>query len=634
MRKTLGQANMLFFLGLMTLLLGCTQEPRPSILLIALDDFQVNDLRCSQEQMNVNGFRTLCSDFIRFTHAYSTSTLTVPALASILTGKLPLENKVHDNSSWLSREELTLAEVAHGMNFRTAFFSGGAPVLRKTGLSQGFEYFDDQVQMDFDRFFRPLRNSKDRFFRWIDRLSSKESFFSLIYSTDLKFQTHQTISGSGEMRSQNIEAQLEETSEVLAEIFQGLKGHQRWNDTLVIVAGLSGRPTSQHEFKANILPPPLQLHSHDMQVVLFIKPPTKVRDETATWKVDRNVSIADLGPTMFEFLQLSINRKTLPPAEAKAIQADSKEIREPSFGGKQSLSLKPLLENRAVPSLEDRSITLETAWAQWHYGLGKRYALLKKEYLYFHDVEATIYNTFVDHLEVFPMKGRDIEKSEILSDFLKTASRLGLEKFDQKRFFQKSSNLDAIPYPAWAGKSFDLNLRKIIMDYLRERQHPQLVDWALRLALDQRDWVELEKLAVTFNRPSALLLARLQNKKTDKLPLDPCLTPLFDSTNFVDWKSQCQDPALRTLLSYVTTPSENLEEKQMWKKKVEGLIEESYIAHRLNQTHHSLGRLWDLQPSIRVEPTMAEYAFHFPVLNRLRIQTLNSMLVRSRPTNE
>ncbi len=567
----------------------------------------------------MNGFQVLCEDFIRFTHAFTTSTLAVPALGSLMTGKLPLDIDLHDNASFLKRSSTTVVETAHNKGYRTSFFSGGAPVFRKTGLAQGFEYFDDHFRLSHDKLFRPVRENTGRFLRWLDRINASESFLSIIYASDLKFQSHQTTSTSGELRSQNIESQIEEVSEVLGDLFQKLRGRGRWNNTLIIVTGLSGRPQALHEFSKNKLPPPLQLHSHDMQVVLFIKPPSQARDEVTTWKVDRNMSLIDLAPTIEEIIQQPQSPKTVTEQTPKSLSS--------------SRSLVPLLFNLPQNFLDGRIIVLESGWANWHYQLPIRTALLQHEYLFFYDERPSIFNTFVDHLELFPMRGSDIDGSSIYDDFLNFAKQQQLRSFPTTRFFQLSANLEAIPYSAWVNSTSDPELKSTIQTILKKETNKEALEWSFRLALERRDWVELESLARKHKDDGALYTALVNQRKTSDLPKEPCLQHITNPPEDLSATKNCSDILIHTLFYFMVDTSQTHMDKDSARKRVESLIYDLYLNSRITHTNYALGRVWDLSPINQVRPLLVEYALHLPQLNRLRIQALNSMFTQTQETS-
>src|SRR5690606_10347070 len=142
----LGMKKNLLLIVLISVFAGSCQwqsETKPSILVIAVDSLSSDFITCFDETESLNsGFATLCSESVRFTHAFTTSTMSVAALSSVLTAQYPYETSVFNNgSNYLLNEFETIAEVAISKGYRTSLFSGGAPVFRKTGLGQGFEVF-------------------------------------------------------------------------------------------------------------------------------------------------------------------------------------------------------------------------------------------------------------------------------------------------------------------------------------------------------------------------------------------------------------------------------------------------------------------------------------------------------------
>ncbi|MCK6446722.1 MAG: sulfatase [Planctomycetes bacterium] len=78
-----------------------------------------------------------------FTNAITQSPWTMPAFASILTGKYPLEHGAVSLSGKLRARELTLAELLRETGRATAAFVSHDYVDHKHGFAQGFDEFDD-----------------------------------------------------------------------------------------------------------------------------------------------------------------------------------------------------------------------------------------------------------------------------------------------------------------------------------------------------------------------------------------------------------------------------------------------------------------------------------------------------------
>jgi len=77
-----------------------------------------------------------------FENAYSTTSLTLPSLASVITGKHPMHHGVRNNSVYaLADTNLTLAEVFKKHGFATGAIIANEGLRPKRGYNQGFDYY-------------------------------------------------------------------------------------------------------------------------------------------------------------------------------------------------------------------------------------------------------------------------------------------------------------------------------------------------------------------------------------------------------------------------------------------------------------------------------------------------------------
>ena len=172
---------------------GCefATQAENSYLIIAVDRLGFDTMTCDEtflSERDLDGFLSFCDQSVRFTHAFTSSTLAVPAISTLLTGLYPMEHKVRDNGNKpLSAQLETVAEVAYRKDYRTSFFSGGAPVLRKSGLAQGFHRFDDNIDPNWTSWFRSATDVARLFMDWHQREGNFTKFFSFLYFGDLQF---------------------------------------------------------------------------------------------------------------------------------------------------------------------------------------------------------------------------------------------------------------------------------------------------------------------------------------------------------------------------------------------------------------------------------------------------------------
>lgn len=78
----------------------------------------------------------------RFEAAYSTSHWTVPAHASLFTGRYPSEVGVHVGSKDLDCKEPVLAEIASDLGYKTRMFSANPNITPNWAFDRGFDQFE------------------------------------------------------------------------------------------------------------------------------------------------------------------------------------------------------------------------------------------------------------------------------------------------------------------------------------------------------------------------------------------------------------------------------------------------------------------------------------------------------------
>lgn len=142
--------------SLFTVLLGCfpscsTTQKKPDVILIIVDTLRADALGfAGNERETSPNLDALTTDFTWFSRAYSPSTWTLPATASILTGLHPFEHRVVRDGlnpylfGRLDPTVETLAEVYKKKGYRTGAFINNAYLAPDFGLNQGFETYDYQ----------------------------------------------------------------------------------------------------------------------------------------------------------------------------------------------------------------------------------------------------------------------------------------------------------------------------------------------------------------------------------------------------------------------------------------------------------------------------------------------------------
>jgi arylsulfatase A-like enzyme/Flp pilus assembly protein TadD len=133
-------------------------EPAPlagsSFLLVTIDTTRADAVGCyGGPDWTTPVIDRLAAEGVRFDQARSTCPVTLPAHSSILTGMMPFEHGVRDNSTFrLSDDVTTLAERLLDEGYATAAVMGAFVLHSDFGLAQGFEVYSDvprrKLEMD------------------------------------------------------------------------------------------------------------------------------------------------------------------------------------------------------------------------------------------------------------------------------------------------------------------------------------------------------------------------------------------------------------------------------------------------------------------------------------------------------
>jgi len=587
--------------------MSCQNSTHPSVLVIAVDDLSVLDILCNEEDMtnaNRSGFEVLCRESVRFTHAFNPSVLSVPTLASILTGVYPFQHRVRNNGQpGLDPQFTTVAEVALSKNYRTAFFSGGPPVWRKSGLNQGFELFDDNIIPARQTLYRPFSSSIKSLMQWLRLDVGHSAFFSMIYVPDLIFTNTVTMNEFGEARNLSHESQLDELDSNLFQLFAELKNIRRWNNTTLVVVGLNGHTSDDRPGELT----PVNLHSENTQVALFVKPAQKVRDEALQWKIDRNVTLVDLGQSLFELISNEGNPNK--PVEVFPV-----------------FSLKKLVQKNQIEWPENRLILMESDWPPWR-GLGnRRSAVLSNHNLLIYDKEPQFFNTLTDRLETNPLRSSEMpaeERQKILTalDAVEGEPWSGLEKetlrkytpgfYRWLRFDQKASLLRDLKARS-SGKNPD----------------PDTLRWAAFLAFELKDWNSLKSLGQKAEQPLWQFIAD-RNGATGTVTRfsmfqDPCLRlleiPKLDSTDL----KKCDNALFLDFIDWQRADLRNLSRETQKRR-----FERSYLNHLVDQNikqgYLATTLIWDVSTKTLLGPELVDLVLSLPEYQKQKASLLKAL---------
>jgi tetratricopeptide (TPR) repeat protein len=117
-----------------------------NVLLVTIDTLRADALSSYGGPARTPNLDRLASHGARFTFAHSHTVVTLPSHTSILSGLLPYEHGMRDNSGFRVRPGTpTLATRLKALGFATGAFVGGFPLTKRFGLTPGFDVYDEQM---------------------------------------------------------------------------------------------------------------------------------------------------------------------------------------------------------------------------------------------------------------------------------------------------------------------------------------------------------------------------------------------------------------------------------------------------------------------------------------------------------
>ena len=232
------------------------KAPR-NLLLVSLDTTRADHLGCyGYAGAQTPRLDALARTGLRFAKATTVAPLTLPAHSSLMTGTFPAWHGVRDNGGfYLGDEQVTLAEVLKDKGYRTGGFIGAFVLDRRWGISQGFDRYFDEFDLEkfgdvssMDAIQRPGSDVVDKALEWL-RSDLTQPFFAWVHLYD----PHAPYEAPEPYRSRfprtavgAYDAELAATDAQVGRLLDALDLEDRLEETLVVVVGDHGEMLGEH----------------------------------------------------------------------------------------------------------------------------------------------------------------------------------------------------------------------------------------------------------------------------------------------------------------------------------------------------------------------------------------------------
>ncbi|MEN8222700.1 MAG: sulfatase-like hydrolase/transferase [Acidobacteriota bacterium] len=313
-----------------------------NILLITLDTTRADHLGCYNNSLKFTpNIDKLGSKGIIYENCYSNIPLTLPAHASILTGKHPFEINVRNNGWYsLGSEHKTITESLKTKGYFTFAVISSYVLASKFGLARGFDIYDDSLNVGETAVTQSSQISADKVFNKFKILLNKtgnKKFFGWVHFYD----PHSPYLPPGEFRKKFEKdlylGEVAYTDFYIGKIIKLLEKKKLLNKTIIIVAGDHGEDKGEHgEFSHGIF-----CYDVTLRVPLIISNGTGLKSGK---RVKNRVKLTDIYQAIFELSETSDVKKSSSYllSSAKGEKGGDRDLYFESLYAKEHMGWSPV----------------------------------------------------------------------------------------------------------------------------------------------------------------------------------------------------------------------------------------------------------------------------------------------------
>jgi len=322
------------------------------IIVISVDTLRADHLPAyGYTKVKTPAIDALAADGVVFERAYSHAPQTLPAHASMLSGRLPFETGVRDNAGFTVKNgERLLPQMLRERGFTTGGVVSAYVLRKETGISQGFDFFDGEMppgspELSIGQVQRGGGESEQIAEHWLDSIGTSRAFLFLHlyephkpYAPPDRFAEYAPYDG-----------EIAYTDAIVGRLVGYLKSHQLYDRATIVFLSDHGEGLGDHGEQEH----GLFVYDEAIHVPLIIK---QESNAGAGRRVADLVQHIDLVPTILDL------------------------VKAPGSGNLRGRSLKPVLE--ATGRLQPPTVYSEALYARYHFGWSELTALTDERYRY------------------------------------------------------------------------------------------------------------------------------------------------------------------------------------------------------------------------------------------------------------
>jgi tetratricopeptide (TPR) repeat protein len=359
------------------------------VILISIDTLRADHLALyGYPDGSTPGLDAMGRNAVVFEDVYSHVPLTLPSHASLLTGQLPTRHGIHDNIGFTLATRDTLAA-----RFKAAGYATGAAVssfvLRhQTGLSAGFDVFDDAVDLtgneeSLSAAQRDGGRTIDALGAWIDSLTTDRVFAFLHL-----YEPHAPYSPPASHQMRNAyDGEIAYADELVSRLLDRLRTRRLLDRAIVAIVSDHGEGLNDHgESEHGIF-----LYREALHVPWILRLPAGVPHAA---RVQGSLGLVDVAPTLLDLAGLNAS----------------------------GLDGKSVAGSLAGARLEDRVVYSETLYPRLHFGWSDLASAVDGRYHYIRAPRPELFDLSSDRGEHHNLAETQASTATALRDWLMRAA--------------------------------------------------------------------------------------------------------------------------------------------------------------------------------------------------------------------
>lgn len=311
-----------------------------TVVVVTIDTLRADRVGCyGYEDAGTRMMDTLAEEGARFEAAQTTAPLTLPAHASILTGRTLPAHGVFNNGTFALPAGLpTLAEALEKARYATGAFVSSPVLARRYGLARGFAAYDDDIPrperhaglvVHYDE--RSGQQTAQAALKWLSAQKGPALAWVHLWEPHIPYAPPAEFKGRF---SDPYQGEVAAADAALSALVSGVRAQGRDGNLLIVVVSDHGEGLGDHGEPTH----GVFLYRETMQVPMLIWGPAHGIQPAV---IEGPVSVADIAPTILDLLGL-------PPLDG----ADGLSL-APALTGKGKLAARPgVFAESHLPRLE------------------------------------------------------------------------------------------------------------------------------------------------------------------------------------------------------------------------------------------------------------------------------------------